>query len=152
MERTGLLGMFLQVSCSSLSIVSVFLPGSPFMQADGDDQQSGKSLLSAGVLLFGITAARFGLWITDLTVTQVIQERVENERRGMDGGHAIPRFSKGKRVPTFDLSRAVGVFSGVQSALNKSLDLLKCVLVILLPHPSQFGFLIFLSYTFICSG
>jgi len=29
LERTGLLGMFLLVSCSSLALVSIFLPGSP---------------------------------------------------------------------------------------------------------------------------
>jgi iron-regulated transporter 1 len=29
LERTGLLGMFLLVSCSSLALLSVFLPGSP---------------------------------------------------------------------------------------------------------------------------
>ena len=28
-ERTGLLGMFLLVSCSSLAVISAFLPGSP---------------------------------------------------------------------------------------------------------------------------
>ena len=29
LERTGLIGMFLLVSCSSLAVLSVFLPGSP---------------------------------------------------------------------------------------------------------------------------
>ena len=28
-ERTGLIGMFLLISCSSLAVVSAFLPGSP---------------------------------------------------------------------------------------------------------------------------
>merc|ERR1719348_365211 len=28
-ERTGLLGMFLLISCSSLAVISAFLPGSP---------------------------------------------------------------------------------------------------------------------------
>ena len=31
MERTGLLGMFLLVSTSTLSVVSIFIPGSPFI-------------------------------------------------------------------------------------------------------------------------
>ena len=31
LERTGLLGMFLFVNCSSLAVVSIFLPGSPFL-------------------------------------------------------------------------------------------------------------------------
>ena len=29
LDKTGLIGMFLLVSCSSLSVVSIFLPGSP---------------------------------------------------------------------------------------------------------------------------
>ena len=29
LDRTGLIGMFLLVSCSSLAVLSVFLPGSP---------------------------------------------------------------------------------------------------------------------------
>ena len=31
MERTGLLGMFLLVSTSTLSVASIFIPGSPFI-------------------------------------------------------------------------------------------------------------------------
>jgi len=31
LERTGLLGMFLLVSTSTLSVVSIFIPGSPFI-------------------------------------------------------------------------------------------------------------------------
>merc|ERR1712088_322518 len=32
LERTGLLGMFLLVSTSTLSVASIFIPGSPFMK------------------------------------------------------------------------------------------------------------------------
>ena len=61
-----------------------------------------------------------------MTVTQIIQERVEEERRG--------------------------VINGVQDSLNNSLDLLKCILVILLPGEKDFGKLIILSYISISSG
>ena len=67
-----------------------------------------------------------GLWIVDLTITQILQERVEEERRG--------------------------VINGVQDSLNNSMDLLKCVLVILLPDAKHFGCLIILSYLSISSG
>ena len=67
-----------------------------------------------------------GLWIVDLTITQILQERVEEERRG--------------------------VINGVQDSLNNSMDLLKCVLVILLPDAKHFGCLIILSYISISSG
>ena len=34
----------------------------------------------------GVIAARFGLWITDLTITQILQEHVEEEHRGIMNG------------------------------------------------------------------
>ena len=66
------------------------------------------------------------MWIVDLTITQILQERVEEERRG--------------------------VINGVQDSLNNSMDLLKCILVILLPDAKDFGCLIILSYISISSG
>ena len=67
-----------------------------------------------------------GLWIVDLTITQLLQERVEEERRG--------------------------IVNGVQDSLNNSMDLLKCVLVILLPGSRDFGVLIIFSYISISCG
>merc|ERR1712156_128938 len=84
------------------------------------------SMIAVCVLMSGIIAARFGLWITDLTINQILQERVEEGRRG--------------------------VINGVQDSMNNSLDLLKCVLVILLPQPQHFGILIFLSFASISAG
>ena len=78
------------------------------------------------VFLTGIILARFGLWITDLTVTQVIQERVEEEQRG--------------------------AFNGVQDSLNMTLDVVKSLLVIALPNTHQFGILILLSFGFVSTG
>ncbi len=37
-------------------------------------------------LLVAIVAARFGLWLTDLSITQILQEGVEEEYRGTVGG------------------------------------------------------------------
>eukprot|EP00095_Tigriopus_kingsejongensis_P004583 snap_masked-scaffold715_size107919-processed-gene-0.5 protein:Tk04583 transcript:snap_masked-scaffold715_size107919-processed-gene-0.5-mRNA-1 annotation:"putative ferroportin" len=130
LERTGLLGMLLLVFTSSLSVVSLFLPGSPFLDLI-NLEPLGKvgewtQYQSVCTLLMGIIAARFGLWIADLTITQIIQERVEEQNRG--------------------------TFNGVQDALNNSLDLIKCVLVILLPKPEQFGILVLLSYASISLG
>merc|ERR1719210_2004520 len=138
-ERTGLFGMFFLVTTSSAAVLSNFLPGSPFMlnfrwshlqsdnvsgNANNDDK--GDSMIAVCVLMSGIIAARFGLWITDLTINQILQERVEEERRG--------------------------VINGVQDSMNNSMDLLKCVLVILLPDAKHFGCLIILSYISISSG
>jgi len=45
-----------------------------------------------------------------------------------------------------------GVVNGVQSALNRSLDLLKFFLVVLIPSVEGFGYLILLSWTAILLG
>ena len=81
---------------------------------------------SASVFLLGIILARFGLWIVDLTINQILQERVAEDKRG--------------------------VVNGVQDSLNNSLDLLKCVFVIVLPDKETFAILIFLSFVSINIG
>ena len=81
---------------------------------------------SVSVFLLGIILARFGLWIVDLTINQILQERVAEDMRG--------------------------VVNGVQDSLNNSLDLLKCVLVIMLPNMETFALLIFLSFVSINIG
>ena len=81
---------------------------------------------SVSVFLLGIILARFGLWIVDLTINQILQERVAEDKRG--------------------------VVNGVQDSLNNSLDLLKCVLVIMLPNMETFALLIFLSFVSINIG
>merc|ERR1711878_146797 len=81
---------------------------------------------SVSIFLSGIILARFGLWIVDLTINQILQERVAEDKRG--------------------------VVNGVQDSLNNSLDLLKCVLVIMLPNMETFAILIFLSFVSINIG
>merc|ERR1712025_1464084 len=148
-ERTGLLGMFLLISCSSLAVVSAFLPGSPMdlsilvsqvSTTIMENQTSNYSVevvevtsetnwtepefwceyASVLVFLTGIILARFGLWVVDLTINQLLQEKVAEDVRG--------------------------VVNGVQDSLNNTLDLLKCVLVIILPAQETFALLIFASF------
>merc|ERR1712013_109116 len=158
LERTGLLGMFLLVSCSSLALVSIFLPGSPMdlnvffksktnssmlvinQEYTNESESDAESKVlpendvapwllahcSVIVFLTGIILARFGLWIVDLTVNQLLQEKVEEEVRG--------------------------VVNGVQESLNNSLDMAKCNLVILLPAEETFGLLIIASFTSVSLG
>jgi len=129
LEKTGCLGMFLLVSMSSLSVASVFVPTSPFwnnFEGQSFDDLKTSGYTSVIVLLTGITAARYGLWIVDLSITQILQERVEESRRG--------------------------VINGVQDSMNNTLDLLKCVLVICMPRQESFGILIFLSFASISTG
>jgi len=148
LERSGLLGMFLLISTSSLAVLSVFLPGSPldltYQEAANHSNAGNKShnmmeeyesltlsefiskYCSVSVFLLGIILARFGLWIVDLTINQILQERVEESVRG--------------------------TVNGVQDSLNNSLDLIKCILVIFLPNRETFGLLIILSYVSINIG
>jgi len=171
-ERTGLLGMFLLISCSSLAVISPFLPGSPMdlsvltssstldnqtvhtetpinktqmslselselselahevtweaQTVDWKDPEFWTNHSSVILFLAGIIFARFGLWIVDLTVNQLLQEKVDEDVRG--------------------------VVNGVQDSLNNALDLAKCVLVILLPAAETFALLIFASFVSINLG
>ena len=85
-----------------------------------------QSFLSVSILLSGILAAKFGLWIADITITQTIQEDVEEEHRG--------------------------VINGVQNSMNSLMDTIKFTLVILLPAKKTFGFLILASFVSIVCG
>jgi iron-regulated transporter 1 len=86
--------MFLLVSCTSLAVLSVLLPGSPlhlpgvwpgpaapparlpWTLAGLATAAFWRSYCSVLVFLAGIILARFGLWIVDLTVNQLLQEKV----------------------------------------------------------------------------
>eukprot|EP00058_Branchiostoma_floridae_P023337 XP_002608827.1 hypothetical protein BRAFLDRAFT_125612 [Branchiostoma floridae] len=81
---------------------------------------------SVALLMTGVTLGRIGLWMYDLTVTQLYQETVEENHRG--------------------------VVFGVQNSLNFFMDMMHFLLVIVLPAPETFGFLILLSFVFTVSG
>ena len=152
-ERAGLVGMTCLVLTLSLCVVSIWLPGSdfdPFWDSSTGEQHStiGNSssvsengtqvsepevkctdeedYTSVGVMLAGIILARFGLWVADLSITQILQEEVEENQRGIIGG--------------------------VQTSLESTLNLIKFLFVLLLPNPHTFGILILLSFSFVSSG
>ena len=148
----GLTGMTCLISALSLCVVSLWLPGSPFIlypdrtvSSSNSSNSSGLSnssladqsesyscnklepnMTSVSVLLTGIILARFGLWISDLSITQIIQENVQENKRGIVGG--------------------------VQNSLNSSFNMIKFCLVLILPNQETFGFLVILSFLFICFG
>ena len=82
--------------------------------------------LSVALVLVGVTAARFGLWIFDLAVSQLIQERVVEEERG--------------------------VVSGVMKAMNSNMDMLHYVMVIVAPRPQEFPYLTVVSFVSVTMG
>jgi iron-regulated transporter 1 len=71
------------------------------------------------VLMLGMAVSRFGLWLTDLTINQIIQESVDEKERGTIGG--------------------------VQSSLNRLFDLIKYISVVFLPDIKQYGYLVIIS-------
>ena len=109
LTRTGLVGMFSLLITLTMSLVSIWVEGSPFQpdyftsaanttsnssdytlqcspsnsSAEFDDIgfSPSKSFWSVGLLLTGIIMARFGLWVSDLTINQQLQENVEEEHR-----------------------------------------------------------------------
>ncbi|PSN31852.1 hypothetical protein C0J52_13071 [Blattella germanica] len=74
----------------------------------------------------GVIVSRYGLWLADISITQIMQEGVSENKRG--------------------------VIHGVQDSLNMGMDMLKSLLVILFPYPQQFGFLIVLSFIAVLLG
>ncbi|XP_035824645.1 solute carrier family 40 member 1 [Aplysia californica] len=84
------------------------------------------SLVSVIVLMAGIIAARLGLWMADLAITQMFMETVTEQERG--------------------------VVNGVQNSLNQTMDMIKFGLVVGLPLAPQFGLLVILSFAFVFGG
>ena len=78
------------------------------------------------LMLIGVIGARFGLWMFDLTVTQLVQERVVEEERG--------------------------VVSGVMNAMNSIMDMSRYILVIAAPRPEHFRYLTFISVGSVSMG
>ncbi|XP_053639313.1 ferroportin isoform X2 [Cherax quadricarinatus] len=173
--KTGLVGFGCETLCLTLCVASVFAPGSPFdasallrpaetstnltsstlttppyfisnstippsdfidkivslntterITNDSVPEIPDKEFTFVILLLTGIISSRFGLWVVDLTVTQILQEGVEEDHRG--------------------------AINGVQYSLNQSLNLLRAILIIILPKRETFGFLILLSFLFVSSA
>lgn len=64
--------------------------------------------------------------MADLTITQLFLEKVDVTERG--------------------------IVAGVQNVLNQIMDMTKYGLVMLLPVPEVFGYLVMISFCFICLG
>lgn len=84
------------------------------------------SHISIGLLLAGIVTSRLGLWMSDLTISQLFQETVAEQERG--------------------------IVAGMQNSFNSILGLIMYFLVIALPKPEQFGLLVLMSVTAVGSG
>lgn len=84
------------------------------------------SLISLVLLMGGIVMSRIGLWMTDLTITQLFQENVHESERG--------------------------IVSGVQNSFNSIMDVAHFVMVTVAPRPEQFSVLILISVAMVTLG
>ncbi|KAH9518527.1 hypothetical protein Btru_017057 [Bulinus truncatus] len=110
LARTGIFGLSLQITCLILCVVSVWMPGSKFDLSLGSSSNTTiivesncsesitldrnktlhcsneilnlKDNVSIWMLLGGIITARFGLWVADLTISQLFMESVAEKERG----------------------------------------------------------------------
>jgi iron-regulated transporter 1 len=145
--RSGLFGITAQLLLLSFCVIGVFLPGaiddeatngyySPNCNTSGfnmsidpsapDEEPTITVGASVILILIGVTGARFGLWMFDLSVWQLVQEKVvENER---------------------------GVVSGVMNAMNSNMDMLHYVMAIAAPHPRDFRYLTVISFLSVFMG
>ncbi len=83
-----------------------------------------QEMIGVILLLAGITAARFGLWIADLGVNQLIQTET-----------ASPPL-----------------ISSVQTSVNILMELFKFIIVLLIPEVNEFYILVFISYGSVLLG
>ena len=97
---------------------------------------------SVGVLVTGIITGKFGLWISDLTITQLLQENVLEEHSKL----FLQIIKINWVIYNFSWLFLGGAIGGVQTALNSAMDTIKFVLVIILPQAETFGWLIMASF------
>ena len=93
---------------------------------DSEDGKKHPFTVSLVLLLIGVLGARFGLWMFDLSVSQLLQEKVKEEERG--------------------------VVSGVINVFIANNDMLHYLLAIAAPDPKYFGILTLISVTFVGCG
>ena len=84
------------------------------------------SYVSIALLLAGIVTSRLGLWMSDLAITQLFQETVPEQERG--------------------------IVAGMQKSFNSMLGLVMFGLVIGLPKPEHFGLLTLMSVCAVGTG
>lgn len=104
-ETTGMWSIVFQFFCLTLSYVSLFV---------------GDYNTSLFMLIAGVCASRVGLWVFDISVTQLFQEHVPSDVRGVVGG--------------------------VQQSLNAFFGLFAFVLGIFIPDPRQFHIYVAVGY------
>ena len=102
------------------------LPSQPTASATSGMSWTAGRVVPLALMLLGVMGARFGLWIFDLSVQQLVQETVAEETRGVVGG--------------------------VMNAMNSIMDMLQYVMVIAAPRPEHFTILTLISVAMVTLG
>ena len=101
-------------------------PSTPSTTPGSPPVNTSLGTVHVALMLIGVLGARFGLWMFDLAVSQLVQENVPEKERG--------------------------VFSGVMNVFISVMDMLHYVLVIVAPRPEHFRYLAIVSIAMVVLG
>lgn len=124
-NKTGLISIWMQVSMLSFCVISTFFSSTTgdcegILDVTQKDDCTSNRNTELSLLLTGVIVSRLGLWMFDLAVTQMLQERVDSE--------------------------VIGVVNGAQSSIQNLMDLFGYVLGMTMNEPSEFHILAWISF------
>ncbi|XP_013776717.1 solute carrier family 40 member 1-like [Limulus polyphemus] len=169
LERTGLFGLFSQICCASLCVISIWLPGSPFDPfftknsttiSDNVTEfygiETSTSYLNSNSVDESATQDDFTTLVETLDIsTGYMYTSVIVFLAGMIAARTglwLLDMTVNQFLQELVEEKERGVVSGVQYSLNMTMDLVKFVLVIAIPWTETFGILIILSFAFTCGA
>eukprot|EP00040_Diaphanoeca_grandis_P014078 m.71210 g.71210 ORF g.71210 m.71210 type:complete len:700 (+) comp24327_c0_seq1:133-2232(+) len=125
--KTGGISIWSQVGFLALCLASTFYAGhtgdcSDFTESEHDSCIHNRNV-EMGLLISGVVISRCGLWMFDLAVTQMLQERVP--------------------------IAIIATVNGTQSSIQNLLDLFSYVLGVMLNRPQDFTPLVWISFAFV---
>eukprot|EP00729_Bicosta_minor_P007195 gene7195-11584_t len=126
---TGGISIWIQFICLSLCVLSTAWADDgdctefEFTDVDRFSLCRTQRNRELGLLLTGVIVSRVGLWMFDLAVSQLLQERVKDHE--------------------------LGLVNGVQSSIQNLLDMLGYILSLIINEPADFKWLVYLSVGFV---
>eukprot|EP00798_Chlamydomonas_sp_ICE-L_P006629 gene6629-3285_t len=136
-RRTGLAGIYYQLICLCLGIIPV-IQHSLFSAKADDGSVEPPSALLIRLMLAGVVASRTGLWLFDLSVTQLVQELVPHNELGL----WIFDLSVTQLVQELVPHNELGVVSGVQGSLQAAFETIQFLAGLYCADPSLFYLLL----------
>eukprot|EP00062_Callorhinchus_milii_P005967 gi/632945967/ref/XP_007888323.1/ PREDICTED: solute carrier family 40 member 1 [Callorhinchus milii] len=162
--RTGFISGVTQLSCLILSVVSVFMPGSPLdLSISPFDGFTNRFLDGNNLTKSVLPTTASALGFANTTATQSDEHSFRPESyisvSLLFAGVIAARIG----LWAFDLTVTQllqenvaeserGIVNGVQNSLNYLLDLMHFIMVILAPNPESFGLLVLISVSFVAMG